>query len=60
MEERKFKVGDTITHLQYVPGFDNITIFRIDKKFYHCEITNGTVTIPIHTVETNYELSKKK
>lgn len=60
MEERKFKIGDTISPLPYMVGFDNITIFNIDKKFYHCHITNGYVTIPIYTVENNYELSKKK
>lgn len=56
----KFKAGDIISPREYYPGFHKITVIRQDKDSYLCKIINGTVTIPIKTVEENYELFKQK
>ena len=52
----KYKVGDSLTHMLDFPGFDRITIYRIDDKNYYCKIINGKVDIPISTVDSSYEL----
>lgn len=54
----KFKIGQTITRKPYMQGFEKATIFKIDDKYYHCKIMCGTATIPIKSVEENYEVLK--
>ena len=54
----KFKKGDVLVPKSYYRGFEKLTIDWIDKKFYHCKIINGSVTILIHSLEENYELKK--
>ena len=54
----KYKVGDSLTHQVDFPGFEKITIYRIDDKSYYCKIINGKVDIPISTVDNTYELIK--
>lgn len=57
----KFKHGDIITPKEYLSGFENIEVLRIDKNYYVCKILNGTVTIPTKTVEEVYcSVSNKK
>ena len=52
----KYKVGDSLTHLMDFPGFEKITIYKVDKEKYYCKIINGKVDIPISTVDNTYEL----
>ena len=52
----KYKIGDSLTHQMDFPGFEKITICRIDDKNYYCKIINGKVDIPISTVDNTYEL----
>ena len=54
----KFNIGDTITRKADCQGFEDVTILRTDDKYYYCSIINGTVSLPISTVESCYELSK--
>ena len=60
MQQRKFKVGQTIGAIDSFCGFEKATIYRIDDKYYYCKIMNGTVTIPIASVESNYIKYKEK
>ena len=51
----KFKKGDTLVPKPDCIGFEKITVFNIDNTMYHCKIMCGTVTIPIHVVDNNYQ-----
>ena len=60
MPKNKFKVGQTICAIDSFHGFEKATVMRIDDKYYHCKIMNGTATIPIASVESNYKIYKEK
>ena len=60
MEKRKFKPGQTIEAIDSFHGFEKATVLKTDDKYYYCKIMNGTCTIPITSVESNYRLVKKK
>ena len=56
----KFNVGDTIKPKEFAQGFVDVKIQGIDSQYYYLEILNGIASVPIKTVENNYQLSKKK
>jgi hypothetical protein len=56
MSKTKYNIGDTLVPKEDIPGFDEITIHHIDDSFYYCRIINGLVSIPIKTLENNYQI----
>ena len=55
MSKNKFNIGDILVPKMDIPGFNELTIHHIDDKFYYCKIINGSVSIPIKTIENNYQ-----
>ena len=54
----KYEIGDTVSSKPYYKGIMNATIFKIDDKYYHCKILCGTATLPIKSVDGNYDKIK--
>ena len=56
MSKTKYNIGDILVPKVDISGFDEITIHHIDDTYYYCKIINGSVSIPIKTLENNYQI----
>ena len=56
MSKNKYNIGDVLVPKVDISGFDEITIHHIDDTYYYCKIINGSVSIPIKTLENNYQI----
>lgn len=49
-----FKVGDTISSINFRQGLEKVTVIRITKDKYYCRILNGVAILPIN-VQSQYK-----
>lgn len=54
----KFNIGDTITPKPDFSGFKDVTIIRMDAKFYYVKVLRGIASIPKKAVEETYQRIK--
>ena len=55
---RKYKIGDVLVPKTDYNGFESLTVYKIDDKFYYSKIHCGTVSIVHHVVEECYQLKE--
>ena len=55
----KYRKGDILVPIEQNRGFEEVEVVGVINNSYYCNIVRGNVTIPIHTLESQYILKSR-